>query len=310
MGTEKGKLGDYITLVSRKNKNLEVTKLVGVTVEKKIVLSSYDKRKTNLKICQIIEKGDFVARLFNVEMTRKLAIALHEDEKRAIVSSQYHVFRVTSPLLNNHYLMLIFKKTVTDLEFVYNCFGGIRGALAWKDFIKLPISVPSLELQEKIVNKYQTVTKYIEVKKRINELLETKMKAYFHILFDDLQDYEMRSFGELFTIIRGGRPPRSNRWLEELYYCQEGGIPFLQVRDITKKEFKFVRNTAEQLTEQGFKRGNCSMVSPNDLIFIHNASSKQLGNIYVNSCYLTINSNFWALSNNLPCGGGINVVCP
>lgn len=219
MGTEKGRLGDYITLVSRKNKNLEITKLVGVTVEKKIVLSSYDKRKTNLKICQIIEKGDFVAKLFNVEMTRKLAIALHEDEKRAIVSSQYHVFRVVSSLLNSYFLMLIFKKTVTDLEFVYNCFGGIRGELAWKDFVKFSFLFPDIKVQERIVDRYQTVTKYIEVKKRINELLEKKMRAYFHILFDDLKDYEMRSFGELFSIIRGGRPPRSNRWLEEFYFC-------------------------------------------------------------------------------------------
>ncbi|AFN65073.1 hypothetical protein WEN_01380 [Mycoplasma wenyonii str. Massachusetts] len=261
MGSEKiaGVLGDFVTLVSRKNKNLEVTKLVGVSADRAVIPSPLQGRNTNLKICQIIEVGDFVVRLMDIEKTKKLAIFLYEGKERVAVSSQYHVFRVTSSLLNNHYLMLIFKKTVTDLKLLYRCFGGIRGELAWKDFVKFSFLFPDIKVQERIVDRYQTVTKYIEVKKRINELLERKMKAYFHILFDDLKDCEIKSFGELFTIIRGGRPPRSNRWLEELYFCKEGGIPWLKVGDISQ-EYKFVNSSEEQLTEEGFKKGRCTLI--------------------------------------------------
>ncbi|AFN65283.1 hypothetical protein WEN_02480 [Mycoplasma wenyonii str. Massachusetts] len=306
-----GKLGDYIVLCKQKNKNLEVTKLVGISYSKGILDKPQRKASTSyLKTGWIAKKGEFVVDLVNVQHNNHLSVDINRSEEPIVISHIYNVFKISNPLLVGEYLLLLLKNSVMEHRLKYACHGSVRGTLSWDNFSGIPIFVPELKDQESIVNKYQTVTKYIEVKKRINELLERKMKAYFHILFDDLKDYEMRSFGELFTIIRGGRPPRSNRWLEELYFCKEGGVPWLQVRDITKKEFKFVRNTAEQLTEQGFKRGNCSIVSPNDLIFIHNASSKQLGNIYVNSCDLTINSNFWALSNNLPCGGGINVVCP
>ncbi|WP_144079587.1 restriction endonuclease subunit S [Mycoplasma ovis] len=132
-----------------------------------------------------------MVRLMDIEKTRKLAVGLYKRKELAVVSSQYHVFEVNNPNLSSEYLMLIFKKESTDLRLLWMCFGGIRGELAWKDFIKLPISVPPLEVQQKVVNKYETLEKVIQLKKKVNELLEEWMEIYYHILFDNLGDLEV-----------------------------------------------------------------------------------------------------------------------
>lgn len=298
-------LGNYITLVTRKNKNLEVTKLVGVTVEKEIITSIASGRNTNLQICLIVEFGDFVVRLMNIEMTGRLAIGLYEKADKAIVSSQYHVFKITNPLLNKHYLMMIFQKEVTELQLLYRCFGGIRGELAWKDFVKFPIKFPSLDKQERIVKKYQTVTKYIELKRRINELFEKQMTAYFHVLFDNLTNYKIKNFGEFLTTIRCGRPPRGNLEQERKYFCKAGGIPWLQVGDISKRKYKFVSETADQLTPEGFKRGKCKIVPKESVIVVGaGVNEKALGLCMISFCDFVLNTTLWGVVANNLIGGG------
>ncbi|WP_043901195.1 restriction endonuclease subunit S [Mycoplasma ovis] len=198
-------LGQYISLVSKKNRNLESTKLIGVSSDKEIIVSLYSGKNTNLTWCLLISNNQFVVRLMDIEETRKLAVGLYKRKELAVVSSQYHVFEVNNPNLSSEYLMLIFKKESTDLQLLYMCFGGVRGELSWKDFIKLPISVPPLEVQKKVVNKYETLDKTIQLKKKINEKLEDFMQCLFHLMFDNLEEFSNETFGNLFQIVRWGQ---------------------------------------------------------------------------------------------------------
>ncbi|AFN65192.1 hypothetical protein WEN_02015 [Mycoplasma wenyonii str. Massachusetts] len=290
-----------------KNKESIVTTIIGVDIKKQIKQVSLTGKTPNYELMQWVESGNFIMNGIHVDRDRKVPIALYEGSKKVLTSGTYFVFRVKNISLNKNYLNLLFQQEFLDKYSLWLAGKGIRGELAWKDFLKISISIPPLEVQEEIVNKYQTVTKYIEIKKRINELLERKMKAYFHILFDDLKDYETKNFGELFTIIRGGQPPKFNKYLKELYFCKEGGIPWLKVEDIS--EYKFVNHTSEQLTQEGFKKEGCKLITPKDLIFIRSAGRERAGNVYIISHNLTINESFWTLSNNLLVGGGINIDC-
>lgn len=292
------KLEDYLQLVRKPNKDLITDTLVGVDINKTLINKEKGK-KVDPRLLQIVEKGFFVMSGMSTGRDKRISVALYMGNKPICTSrsGRYYVFKVNNPDLKAEYLNLLFKSEKMDKAGVYFSGTGCRGDLEWKKFIQIPIYTPHLKLQENIVCKYQTVTKYIEVKKKINELLERQMTAYFHLLFDNLANCQTKSFGELFRVIRGERPPRSNKYLEKLYFCEEAGIPFLQVRDVTKQDFKFISETREQLTPEGFKKGNCSIVSPNDLIFIQNASIKRIGKIYVCSEYLTINSNFLAFSS-------------
>ncbi|WP_258393874.1 restriction endonuclease subunit S [Mycoplasma wenyonii] len=304
------KLGDYIERVKEVipyDKNIPVK---GLSVDKCFTethITNLDRIKVPF---QLVKRGQFCYKPSTARNGDKLSLAFNSELDKIQISTTYVVFQINNPQINHFYLDFFFKKTLTDKIVRYSATGGVREELSWKNFGELPISIPPLNKQERIVKKYQTVTRYIELKRRINELFEKQMTAYFHILFDNLSDYTIKNFGELFTIIRGGRPPRGNLEQEKKYFCKERGIPWLQVRDISKKGFKFVDKTEESLTKEGFRRANCHVVSPKDLIFIHNASSSQLGKIYVNSSELTMNTNFWGISNNLARRGGIKIISP
>ncbi|AFN64984.1 hypothetical protein WEN_00905 [Mycoplasma wenyonii str. Massachusetts] len=303
-----GVLGDYIERVKEVipyNKEIPVK---GLSVDKKFIETNIANLDGIVVPFQLVKKGQFAYAPVTSRNGDKLSLAFNSSWEQIQISTTYMVFQVIKPdLLNCLYLELFFKQSWIDKIARYASTGTVRETLSFESFFRFPIVAPNLEVQEKIVNKYQTVTKYIEVKKRINELLERKMKAYFHILFDDLKDYEMKSFGELFTIIRGGQPPKFNKYLKELYFCKEGGIPWLKVEDIS--EYKFVNHTSEQLTQEGFKKEGCKLITPKDLIFIRSAGRERAGNVYIISHNLTINESFWTLSNNLLVGGGINIDC-
>ncbi|RAO94822.1 restriction endonuclease subunit S [Mycoplasma wenyonii] len=256
------KLGDLVDLVRRQNKDLITETLVGVDINKNLIEEKIKGKKTDLRKLQIVEKGCFVMSGMSVGRDKRVPVALYFGDQPlgASSSNKYYVFKVKDPNLLAEYLNLIFKTSRIDLMGIYLSGQGCRGELTWKNFSQVSISIPSLDKQEKIVHKYQTVTRYIEIKRRINELFEKQMTAYFHILFDELTDYTIKNFGELFTIIRGGRPPRGNLEQEKKYFCKERGIPWLQVRDISRKDYKFVSETSEQLTLEGFRRGRCTML--------------------------------------------------
>lgn len=209
-------LGNFVSLCKRKNKNLESTKLVGVSSDKKIINSSWAEKKTNLSVCFLISYGQFVTSLTAMEQTKRLPIGLYKEGFLGVVSSRYRVFEVTNPNLLSEYLKLIFKKELTELWLLYMYFGGIRGELSWKDFVKFPISVTPLEAQKKVVNKYATLERVIQLRKKINKNLERWIQCLFHVIFDNLEEFTNEAFGSLFQISKVGRPPRSNKYLEEL----------------------------------------------------------------------------------------------
>ncbi|WP_043901224.1 hypothetical protein [Mycoplasma ovis] len=47
-------LGDFISLISHKNKNLDSTKLLGVSSDKEVIVSPYSGKNTNLTWCLLI----------------------------------------------------------------------------------------------------------------------------------------------------------------------------------------------------------------------------------------------------------------
>ncbi|AHC39945.1 hypothetical protein OVS_02250 [Mycoplasma ovis str. Michigan] len=211
-----------------------------------------------------------------MEQTKRLPIGLYKEGCLWVVSSRYRVFEVTNPNLLSEYLKLIFKKELTELWLLYMCFGGIRGELSWKDFVKFPISVTPLEAQKKVVNKYETLERVIQLRKKINKNLERWIQCLFHIIFDNLEEFTNEAFGSLFQISKGGRPPRSSKYLEELYFCQEGGIPFLQVKDISKSKCKFLTFTSEQLTEEDFNKCRGIFLGGGTSFFVITELKKQL----------------------------------
>ena len=225
------RLGDYIREVDVRNRDLAVTKLVGLTIDKSFILSVANVIGTDLSKYKVIREKQFACSLMQVSRDGRMPIAMLE-EKEAIMSPAYPMFEVadTTKLLPE-YLMMWFSRKEFDREASFYAVGGVRGSLTWEDFCNLKIPIPSIEQQQKIVSEYEAVTRRIRLNEQIIAKLEETAQALYRKMFVDGIDKEhlpegwrMGTIGEFCKETKsGGTPSRSNikfwnssqyRWLK------------------------------------------------------------------------------------------------
>ena len=184
------RLGDYIREVDVRNRNLEVTKLVGLTIDKSFIPSVANIIGTDLSKYKVIREKQFACSLMQVSRDEKIPIAMLE-EKEAIMSPAYPMFEVvdTTKLLPE-YLMMWFSRKEFDREASFYAVGGVRGSLTWEDFCNLTLPIPSIEQQQKIVSEYEAVTHRIRLNEQIIAKLEETAQALYRKMFVDGIDKE------------------------------------------------------------------------------------------------------------------------
>ncbi len=179
-------LGNYIRLVDERNKDLSITNLRGVSIEKRIIPSIANIVGTDLSSYKIVRTGQFAYGPVTSRNGEKISIALLDGED-CIISSSYTVFEVIDKeVLSPEYLMLWFSRPEFDRYARYKSHGSVREIFDWNELCAVELPVPSIEEQKKIVKAYKTITDRIELKKRINDNLEAQLRAYFaHFISDD-----------------------------------------------------------------------------------------------------------------------------
>ena len=187
---EMKRLGDYIREVDVRNRNLEVTKLVGLTIDKSFIPSVANVIGTDLSKYKIIRKEQFACSLMQVSRDGKVPIAMLE-EREAIMSPAYPVFEVldTTKLLPQ-YLMMWFSRKEFDREASFYAVGGVRGSLTWEDFCDMTLPIPPIEQQQKIVSEYEAITRRIHLNEQIIAKLEETAQALYRKMFVDGIDKE------------------------------------------------------------------------------------------------------------------------
>ena len=178
-------LGNYIRLVDERNKNLAVTKLLGVSISKKFIPSIANIVGTDLSNYKIVRTGQFAYGPVTSRNGEKISIA-YLDEEDCIISSSYTVFEVENKEeLDPEYLMLWFSRPEFDRYARYKSHGSVREIFDWNELCMVKLPVPDIEKQRKIVKAYKTITDRIDLKQKINDNLEATAQAYFDSLFFD-----------------------------------------------------------------------------------------------------------------------------
>src|SRR5690554_3537851 len=180
------RIGDFIELVDERNKDLKVTKLLGLSVTKEFIPSVANIVGTDMKNYKIIRKGQFACSIMQVRRDGKMPVALLQDEKEAIISQAYPVFKVKdeSKLLSE-YLMMWFSRSEFDRQATFHAVGGVRGSLEWEDFMNFELPIPSIEKQRSIVKEYNTVVNRIKLNEELNQKLEETAQAIYKEWFVD-----------------------------------------------------------------------------------------------------------------------------
>ena len=183
-------LGNYIRLVDERNKNLAVTKLLGVSINKKFIPSIANIVGTDLSNYKIVRTGQFAYGPVTSRNGEKISIA-YLDEEDCIISSSYTVFEVENKEeLDPEYLMLWFSRPEFDRYARYKSHGSVREIFDWNELCMVELPVPDIEKQRKIVKAYKTITDRIDLKQKINDNLLATTQAIYKSWFVDFEPFD------------------------------------------------------------------------------------------------------------------------
>ena len=241
-------LGNYIRLVDERNKNLAVTKLLGVSISKKFIPSIANIVGTDLSNYKIVRTGQFAYGPVTSRNGEKISIA-YLDEENCIISSSYTVFEVENKEeLDPEYLMLWFSRPEFDRYARYKSHGSVREIFDWNELCMVELPVPDIEKQRKIVKAYKTITDRIDLKQKINDNLINTTDTIFFKVFLENKPTATISFTDIVQLMGGGTPKTD----EDSFW--NGNILFFTPKDISRSPFCI--STEKHLTNEGLN--NCS----------------------------------------------------
>jgi len=149
------RIGDCIRLVRNRNKDLAVTRLIGVNITKNFMPSVANTSGLDLSKYKIIKKNQFATNIMHVDRDGALPVALYQNSQPAIVSPAYITFEVIDEnILLPAFLMMQFLRSEFDRRAWTYCDSSVRGGLEWGRFCEIKIPIPGIEVQRKFVSLY------------------------------------------------------------------------------------------------------------------------------------------------------------
>ena len=293
------KIGDLIQVVDQRNRDLAITHLVGLTINKKFIPSVANIIGTDMANYKLIRKNQFACSTMQVRRDKKMPIALLKEFDIAIISQAYPVFEVINEnVILPDYLMLWFSRSEFDREACFHAVGGVRGSLEWEDFCGMQLPVPSIEEQRQIVAQYQSIANKIKVNEQICEKLEATAQALYKHWFVDFEfpkeaGKPYKSYGgkmvlneelgkeipEGWEAIKvkdfcdemksGGTPSRDN-----LNYWNSNDIPWLKTGEVSNN---VVFDAEEYISKEGYKNSSAKLIPTESVLMaMYGATAGQL----------------------------------
>ena len=177
-------LGEYIELSDKRNKDLQISFLQGVSTAKVLIETKANTNGVDFSTYKVIRTGEFVYVADTSRRGDKIALAMNCAEP-CIVSGIYTVFRVTKPVvLLPEYLYLWFSRPEFDRYARFHSWGSARETFDWADLCNVKLPIPEIKVQEAIVTIYHA----LETRKRINEQLKNTIKPLCPVLMKGVME--------------------------------------------------------------------------------------------------------------------------
>ena len=291
MKNETHRLGDYIREVNVRNRELKVTQLLGLSIEKRFIPSIANTIGTDMAGYKIVRRRQFAYVPVTSRNGEKITVALLEDCDEAIISQAYTVFEVVDcEKLLPEYLMMWFRRSEFDRYARFHSHGSAREVFDWDELCDVQLPVPNIERQREIVSEYETLTRRIRLNEQMIEKLEATAQAlYRHTFVDNIdkqnlpQGWRMGTFTEIARLSGGGTPDTNNGeyW--------GGDIPFFTPADSTKIH---CIKTDKMLTELGFDNCSSKLYKKNTTFVTARGT---VGEVSLAGCNMAMNQSCYAL---------------
>jgi len=185
------RLGNYIREVNVRNRELKVTKPMGINIDKHFMPSVANVIGTDLSAYKLVSKNQFACNLMHVGRDEKIPMAMHLDDTPIIVSPAYFVFEIVEPdVLLPKYLMMWFRRPEFDRNAWFYTDADVRGGMSKEALLDMQLPIPSITRQREMVLEYETLTNRIRLNNQMIQHLEATAQALYRKTFVDNIDKE------------------------------------------------------------------------------------------------------------------------
>ena len=263
------RLGDYIREVDVRNRNLECTNLLGLSIAKAFIPSIANTVGTDFGPYKIVKHNQFAFVPVTSRNGDKITIALYDGQEDCIISQAYTAFEVKdADLLLPEYLMMWFRRPEFDRYARFKSHGSAREVFDWEEMCNVMMPIPGLTEQQHIVDRYNAIQQRIENNMRtIEKLEETAQTIYFNKFLaeinpEDLPDgWKKGTISDLGKVIGGATPSTD---IKE--YWVENGIPWLSPADMPR-DVMFIDKTVKHISEDAYNSTSTILLPKGTVLF-------------------------------------------
>ena len=249
------------------------------------------------KLYKKTEKGDFIYSSNNLETG---SIGLNKYGK-ACISPVYSIFEPTG-IADSDFL----GRRLVRKDFINAMVKWRQGVIygQWRihesDFLKIEITVPSVEEQRKIGAYLDQLDNLISLHQRKYDKLQVLKKAMLEkmfpkngssvpeIRFKGFTDaWEQRKVSEVAEICAGGTPSTG---IEKYWHPKE--IPWLSSGEVHKK---YITYTDNKISVEGLNNSSARMIPANSVLIALAGQGKTRGTVAINRISLTTNQSIAAM---------------
>lgn len=205
-----------------------------------------------------------------------------------IASTKLMVIRAKKDVVSPKYLYYFLKNssTVAELQLLAETRSGTFPQITFSEVANLTIPVPSLAVQEVIVQTMQCLEDKITCNEQINDNLEQQAHSYFQELFVDnaSPEWTTGTISDLGTVVGGSTPSKAKP-----EYYTESGIAWITPKDLSINKSKFVSHGENDITELGLKNSSAAIMPEGTVLF---SSRAPIGYIAIAAGEVTTNQGF------------------
>lgn len=292
------RLGNYIREVDIRNRDLKVTKLMGINIGKYFMPSVANVIGTDLSNYKVVAKNQFACNLMHVGRDEKIPMAMFESNGSVIVSPAYFVFQISQlESLLPEYLMMWFRNPHFDKEAWFYTDSDVRGGMTKSALLDMKLPIPPIDQQQKIVAEYNAIQQRIKLNEQLIVKLEETAQTIYRKMFVDGIDknnlpkgWRIGRLDEIGEVVGGATPSTDN----SDYWCANG-ISWLSPADLSKQATKFIYKGAKDITIKGYKSCSTKILPKGSVLF---SSRAPIGLMAITTKNLCTNQGFKSIVPN------------
>ena len=174
-------LGKYIESCDERNSDGKYTldDVRGISTDKKFISTKANMDGVSLTSYKVVNPNEFAYVADTSRRGDKIALALNSISIAVLISSIYTTFRSKDiKKLLPDYLYLIMCRSEFDRYSRFNSWGSARETFDWSEFCRTEIPLPSIEVQQELVDTYNGLKALAEQNEALIEPLSKACEAF------------------------------------------------------------------------------------------------------------------------------------